>query len=294
MPASESFFEAPERKIGSRFRDCPECPEMVVVPAGSFLMGSPSGEKGRYDNEGPQHRVEISKPFAVGVYEVMRGEFGRFVRATGHSIGNSCWLWDSSAGKWVERTGRTWRDPGFAQTDRHPVVCVSWDDVRAYAGWLSRETGERYRLLSEAEREYVARAKTHTARHWGESESGQCRHANGADLTAKRHNANWPVASCDDGHYRTSPVGSFQANAFGLHDVLGNVAEWAQDCWNDSYRDAPTDGRAWKRGECGRRVVRGGSWGSRPRYLRSASRSWGDAGFRSNNLGFRVTRTLTP
>ena len=289
----EAAAEAERRRRamepGRRFRDCDACPEMVVVPAGSFMMGSPPGEEGRYDNEGPVHRVSIAEPLAVGVHEVTRGEFARFVRETSRSMGNACWVWDSNEGKAVERSGLNWRNPG-AQADRHPVVCVNWDDAQAYVRWLSRETGERYRLLSESEWEYVARAGTRTARYWGESESGQCRHGNGADASTT---FDWRV-SCSDGHARTSPVGSYTKNGFGLHDVLGNAWEWVQDCWNEDYAGAPGNGRAWERGDCSRRVARGGSWVSTPRYLRSANRSGSSTGDRGSGLGFRIARTLVP
>ena len=283
----EKLFE-----VGRRFRDCPDCPELVVVPSGSFMMGSLSHEQGRDENEGPVHRVRIGEPFAVGVYEVTVSEFGRFADGTGHSTGNSCWTYEG--GEIEDRVGRGWRDPGFRQAGSHPVVCVSWDDVRAYASWLSRRTGERYRLLSESEWEYVARAGTRTARYWGEGESGQCGHANGADASAKRQYSSWAAASCDDGHVRTAPVGSYGANAWGLHDVLGNVWEWTGDCWNGSYAGAPSDGSSWERGACSVRVLRGGSWYIMPRYLRSAFRIRGSTGFRYDDFGFRVARTLTP
>ena len=275
---------------GATFRDCPTCPQMVVVPAGSYRMGSPSSEEGRYDSEGPQHQVTISQPLAVGVYEVTRGEYGRFVEATGHVGGNSCYVWEG--GSWEERSGRNWRTPGYGQTERDPVACVNWWDARAYVEWLSRQTGKPYRLLSEAEWEYVARAGSTTARYWGEGESGQCRYANGADQTAKRHNSGWPVAACDDGHYRTAPAGSFRPNVFGLYDVLGNVWEWVQDCWNGNYAGAPSDGRAWEGGDCSRRVLRGGSWLDEPWLLRSANRSWNTAGNRDFSFGFRIARSL--
>ena len=281
--------EAPP--TGTTFRDCPECPEMVVVPAGRFEMGSPESESGRVDDEGPVHEVAISRPFAVGVHEVTRGEFARFVSATGRSMGNACWGYDR---EWKERSGRHWKSPGFRQADDHPVVCVSWEDAQAYVWWLSRETGEEYRLLSESEWEYVARAGTTTARYWGEGESGQCRYANGADRTAKRHIRGWKVADCDDGHYQTAPVGSFHANGYKLHDVLGNVWEWTEDCWNESYDGAPRDGSAWTSGECGLRVLRGGSWGILPGFLRSAFRGRDTTGVRGSGAGLRVARTLTP
>jgi len=282
----------PERlRVGQVFRDCDVCPEMVVVPSGSFMMGSPSSEQGRNDDEGPVHRVRIAKSFAVGVYEVTRGEFSRFVAATGHPGGDSCWTLESKEIK--DLLVRNWWRPGFSQTNRDPVVCVNWNDAQAYTRWLSGETGEEYRLLSESEWEYVARAGTRTARYWGASESGQCHHANGADRKLKgQYSLAKGVVSCDDGHVYTAPVGSYVGNGYGLHDVLGNVMEWTQDCW--SYVGAPSDGSAMESGDCSRRVLRGGSWYFKPRNLRSAIRFRLPAGDRSYLAGIRVARTLTP
>ena len=273
---------------GAVFRDCADCPEMVVVPAGSYMMGSPGSEAGRDDDEGPLHRVTISQPFAVGVYEVTRGEFGRFVGATGYSTGDRCWTVEN--GKVGERSGRSWRNPGYRQGEREPVACVSWEDAQAYVLWLSKETGKRYRLLSEAEWEYVARGGTSTAQYWGASETGQCRYANGADAGTGVESA----VSCRDGYARTAPVGQYEANGYGLYDVLGNVVEWTQDCWNANYEGAPSDGRAWESGECGGRALRGGSWINTPRFLRSAVRYKSTPGDRDDSYGFRVARTLTP
>ena len=280
-------------RAGDRFRDCPECPEMVVVPAGSYRMGSPSYEQGRHDDEGPVHEVTIAAPFAIGVYEVTVAEFRRFVDETGYSAGSSCWTYED--GEVQDRADRGWRNPGFGQSGRHPVTCVSWNDAQAYATWLSQETGEEYRLPSESEWEYAARAGTATARPWEEGESGQCRHANGADASAKDRYSSWSGSvACRDGHVHTAPVGSFAANGWGLHDMLGNVWEWTEDCWNDSYAGAPSDGSVWEYGNCAARVLRGGSWGSGPSDLRAASRGWGTTGNRNDYLGFRVARTLVP
>lgn len=284
-------------QVGERFRDAlssgGEGPLMVVVPAGIFTMGSPSSETGREEDEGPVHRVRIGGPFAVGVYEVTVSEYGRFVDATGHTTGGSCWTLEE--GSVEARTGRGWLDPGFPQGGSHPVACASWGDARSYAAWLSRETGGGYRLPSESEWEYVARAGTTTSRYWGGTASGQCRHANGADLAAKRVYEGWSrAASCDDGHVHTAPVGMFGPNRWGLHDVLGNVWEWTADCWNGGYTGAPADGGAWETGDCRLRVVRGGSWGSLPWDLRSANRSNNTTSERVNRLGFRVARTLAP
>ena len=271
---------------GATFRDCPTCPELVVVPAGTFLMGSPSYEAGRDENEGPVHRVTIGKPFAVGKYEVTVGEYGRFVRTTGYEGESGCRVWTGK--KWEEESGRTWRAPGYRQTEREPVVCVSWKDAHAYAEWLSRQTDKTYRLLSEAEWEYVARAGTTTARYWGEREAGQCRYANGAD---SRTNFKERI-SCDDGYARTAPVGSYAANGFGLYDVLGNVWEWGQDCWHGSYAGAPMDGRTWEGGDCGHRALRGGSWSDKPELLRSANRLGRTIENRDSDYGFRITRSV--
>ena len=219
---------------GRKLRDCETCPEMVVIPAGKYRMGSPSHEAGRNDDEGPVHDVTIWEPFAVGIHEVTREEFGHFVKETGRSTPKKCWTYKS--GKWKERSGRSWKKPGFKQDGRHPVVCVIWDDAKAYVGWLSRKTGERYRLLSESEWEYAARAGTRTARHWGAGEAGQCRYANGADQKLKKRYSKWKwaIASCDDKHVHTSPVGTYQPNGFGLHDMSGNVWEWVEDCSHNS------------------------------------------------------------
>ena len=282
-------------KAGDRFRDCAECPEMVVLPAGSYRMGSPSHEQGRDEDEGPVHEVAIAAPFAIGRHEVTVAEFGRFVDETGYSAGSSCRTYDDGE----YDAGRSWRNPGFGQSGRHPVACVNWNDAQAYVAWLSRQTGKKYRLPSESEWEYAARAGTATARYWGEGESGQCRHANGADasMKMKERYSDWGgrrLASCRDGHAHTAPVGSFAANGWGLHDMLGNVWEWTEDCWNGNYAGGPSDGSAWEYGDCAGRVLRGGSWDLDPRHLRSANRLWNFAGVRYDYLGFRVARTLAP
>ena len=264
--------------IGDVFRDCADCPEMVVVPSGSFMMGSPPSEEGRDDDEGPVHRVSILSAFAVGVYEVTRGEFGRFVSSTGRSMGDKCWTLED--GVIEERSGRSWRSPGYSQTDMHPAVCVGWEDAQAYVDWLSRETGEAYRLLSESEWEYVARAGTTTRYHWGDAIGRNLANCRGCG-------SRW------DGE-GASPVGSFGENAFGLHDVHGNVAEWVEDCRNDSYAGAPNDGSAWKSGDCSWHVLRGGTWDDDPRGLRAAIRNSLILGIRVGGFGFRVARTFTP
>lgn len=273
--------------VGRTFRDCADCPEMVVIPAGSFVMGSPASEEGRRDNEGPQRRVTLREPLAVGKYHVTVGEYRAFVQATGRADGGSCYIFD---GQWREQPGRSWRSPGFQQTERDPVVCVSWEEARAYAAWVSQRTGKGYRLLTEAEFEYAARGETTSRWWWGEDAAGQCRAANGADQTGFPGNAQ--VAQCADGYARTSPVGSFVANRYGLHDMAGNAWQWVQDCYRDSYAGAPADASvAVEGGDCSRRVLRGGSWNYWPQSLRSAVRYGVLPVNRGNDVGFRVART---
>ena len=296
---TEKSLLGPVREVGEHFRDCPECPEMVVVPAGRFQMGNLS--RSGY-SERPVHEVTISDSFAVGRYEVTRREFARFVEATGYDTGNICMIWNEE-GKIVDKRKRAdwrWHDPGFSQTYRHPVTCVSWHDAQAYVQWVSEVTGQAYRLLSEAEWEYVARAGTTTEYWWGNTASHD--YANygavwfeadtGFTFTDKFFTG---LATGADHWVTTAPVGSFAANAFGVFDTAGNVWEWVEDCWNEDYRGgAPTDGSAWTSGACSLRELRGGSWNSDPVSLRSAGRNWDDTGNRDNSYGFRVARTLTP
>ena len=295
---------APEReralKPADSFRECDGCPEMVVVPAGAFTMGSPDKEKGRNTWEGPQHVVTFARPFAVGKFEVTVDQLAAFVRETGYSAGSTCWTYED--GKFDGRAGRSWRNPGFAQEGSHPAACLSWEDAKAYAEWLERKTGGKgYRLLSEAEWEYAARARTTPGMgsrySFGDDESALCAHGDGLDQSAKRlfpKTENWTFLPCSDGHATTAPAGTYAANGFGLHDMQGNVKEWTQDCFQDGqgYRGAPTDGSAWISGSCRSRVLRGGSWLSYARLLRVAFRFTGAAGERLNDVGIRVARTL--
>ena len=174
------------------------------------------------------------------------------------------------------------------------MVCVSYEDAQHYVEWLSKETKQNYRLMSESEWEYAARAGTTTSRYWGNGEQEACRHANVADRTSKQK-YNWTTTfDCEDGYAETAPVGTFKANGFGLQDMLGNVSEWVEDCYNKTYDGAPRDGSAWVAGSCSSRVIRGGGWGSKPQVVRSAFRNGNTPGYRIVNLGFRVARTLTP
>jgi formylglycine-generating enzyme required for sulfatase activity len=208
---------AAEWPSGKVFRDGDEGPEMIVIPAGEFVMGSPKSEAGRRDDEGPQHRVWIAKPFAIGRYAVTVGEFGRFVQVSGYQTEaernpeQGIRAWDDSKGEWNWSKGKSWRNPGFAQDDRHPVVGVSWNDGLAYVKWLGEQTARAYRLPSEAEWEYAARAGTTTARFWADDPNQAFRYANVADRSLKAAHPKWPwpIHECDDGYAETAPVGSF-------------------------------------------------------------------------------------
>jgi formylglycine-generating enzyme required for sulfatase activity len=277
---------------GWGFRDCPDCPEMVVVPPGGFVMGSKTAEatkEGIPDLlvtwERPPHPVMISRSFALGKYPVTRGEFAAFARDTGYSP-NGCYL--NKNNKLSFDQAGNWHNPGFAQNDDHPVVCVSYEDAQRYVTWLNekvrrispasyREPGP-YRLPSEAEWEYAARGGTTAARWWGD------------DIGSGRANC-YGCGGQWDGK-QTSPTGSFKPNPFGLFDMLGNVFQWTEDCGQWSYIGAPSDGAAWTVGDCGNHIARGGSWFAAPRYVRSAGRQQFSADRRLSDTGFRLTKTL--
>jgi formylglycine-generating enzyme required for sulfatase activity len=253
----------PERERGLKpkdsFKECDTCPEMVVVPAGSFTMGSPANEKYRRDNESPQHNVTIARALAVSKFEVTFDEWDACVADGGCN-------------------GYRPSDEGWGRGNR-PVTNTSWDDAKEYVAWLSKHTGQSYRLLSEAEWEYASRAGSTTAYSWGDN--------------IGEGNANCDGCGSQWDNKQTAPVGSFAANAFGLFDVHGNVWEWVQDCKQGTYNGVPTDGSAWTGGDCANRVLRGGSWSDAPQDLRSADRVDSPTDSRDNVFGFRVGRTLS-
>ncbi|RMD71440.1 MAG: formylglycine-generating enzyme family protein [Gammaproteobacteria bacterium] len=246
---------APFRVFQDTLKDGTKGPEMVVIPEGTFLMGSPPEEVGRDEDEGPRHRVTFKRPFAIGRFEITFEEYDRFCKATGRTLPS---------------------DSGWGR-GRRPAFHVSFEDAKAYVRWLSKETGKRYRLPSEAEWEYAARGGTDTPFWWGtEMEEGRA--------NCRRCSPKAPL--------RTLPVGSFPPNPFGLYDTAGNLYEWVEDCYHPSYEGAPEDGRAWVEEGCDSHVTRGGAWNVGPVYLRSANRSWVIQGFRDNDTGFRVARDL--
>jgi formylglycine-generating enzyme required for sulfatase activity len=279
---------AKAHKASNIFRDCASCPDMVVIPSGSFDMGSPDSEVGRGDDEGPLHPVHVAM-FALGKTEITRGQFAEFVQKSKYSTGEKCSTLEG--GKVEERSG-DWRRLSYSQDERYPIGCVNWNDAKAYTEWLSRKTGKKYRLPTETEWEYSARGNTRTARYWGDNPDDACTYANVADKTAREqiHGASsWAIHDCTDAFSYTAPVGSFKANAFGLNDILGNVWEWTEDSYHDTYSGAPTNGSAWQ-GNGEKHVLRGGSWNSAPRDVRAAVRNSYKPTLRFSFFGFRVAR----
>jgi len=289
---------------GDTDQEGPDFPKMILIRAGSYQRGVPPEESERegtaeFDKRSrPVRTVTIPRPFWLGVTPVTRGQFAAFVNATGYDAGNKVWTYESDAkGEWSAdfREGRNWRNPGFRQDDSHPVVCINHDDAMAYVDWLNTVTKGAYRLPSEAEWEYAARAGTTTARYWGETMDQAHLYANAADQSLKRYLGEAATGRVfmdgDDGFPFTSPVAHFRPNSFGLHDMLGNVWEWCADRWHDDYNGAPDDGSAWTPPETEvRRVLRGGSWGNYPRDVRAGFRLDGD--YRYINIGCRLARTF--
>lgn len=290
---------------GDRFRDefaggDGQSPEMVVLPVGSYRMGSPEGEEGRRSYEGPRHQVTFSNGFAVSRTEITVGEFRQFVEATGYTTdaerSGSSSIYSEDSGRVERRDGIYWiHDFHGDRADANlPVIHVSWNDARAYAQWLSDQTGQSYRLPSEAEWEYAVRGGTSTAYWWGSgSPEREVENLTGEDDRSDA-GRQWNRSFDDygDDFWGPSPAGSFEANPFGLMDIGGNVSEWVQDCWHDSYARAPADGSAWVNQGCERRVVRGGSWGSPPDRTRSAYRISGSPTTHTTQVGFRVAKDL--
>jgi formylglycine-generating enzyme required for sulfatase activity len=298
-------------KPGQAFKDCKDCPEMVVIPAGSFMMGASDNETGSYPEEKPQRKVNI-KQFACGKFDITKAQWALFVAETHRPATGGC-SWsglpaDTSVKPWDPNPAANWNHIGFMQDSTHPVVCITWYDAKEYVQWLSKKTGFIYRLLSEAEWEYAARAGTTTAYYWGDSASHE--YANyGADTTF-----GIGCAKGKDQWINTSPVGSFASNAFGLYDMFGNVNQYLEDCFEESYNNLPLDGSAYKAdvqlnvtgdfssmngtNSCSYRTVRGGNYGDPPSFLRSAYRNWvPGAGstlktYSSSACGFRVARSL--
>ena len=276
---------------GTLIQDCPECPDLVAVAAGEFTMGSGPKEKMRELDEEPAHRVRVAAPFAVGKFEVTRGQYAAFVKDTGREHKPGCH--STRGGVFHKNPKATWQNPGFEQKDNEPVVCVSWEDTQAYVAWLSKKAVKQYRLLNEAEWEYVARAGSTGSRYWAETDNAAvCRYASVADTSLKSVTPGAQMFPCSDGFALTSPVGRFPANSFGVHDMLGNAWEWVEDCWNEGYAGAPDVAKPRLSGSCTERVFRGGAWNSNPATVRAAYRDRDSREERHDNVGFRVARSL--
>ena len=296
----------PQSDSASRvFQECPDCPRMVALAGASSVIGSPADEPERHEKEVVQHTEAIGA-FAVSEAEITRGQFAAFVADTQRQIPVGCYTHGDGMDSTSDLDARaSWREPRFEQSDDHPVVCVVWQDARDYAAWLSRKTGQSYRLLSDAEWEYAARAGTTSAYFWGDSADRGCAYMNGGDPSLVRalplwaqtvsrdRAAGWSgarILECDDGSAFTSAVRRYEPNAFGLYDVAGNVWEWVDACRDDASA-AAVDGSTNDR--CELRGVRGGSWDDWPLELRSADRHKTKADTRRNDLGFRVARAMT-
>ncbi|MBT5241711.1 MAG: SUMF1/EgtB/PvdO family nonheme iron enzyme [Rhodospirillaceae bacterium] len=282
---------------GDVVKDCDDCPELVVIPSGTFLMGTPISDRevDLVRGEGPQVKVTIDYMFAAGRFEVTHGQFEAFVEATGYVVKDECRVWNDDIGFNDDPTA-SWQDRRQPKRvkDEHPVGCVSWNDAKAYVGWLAEITGKRYRLLSEAEWEYAARAGTTTPRFWGSSSGQACAWANTFDLDgAEEYPFPWFPATCRDGYADLAPVGQFKPNAFGLYDMIGNVWEWTEDCWAATHVGRPRDGSAWKWDVgCDMHTTRGGGWLSAPERNRIAWPGRDPIEKHNTQFGFRVARDL--
>jgi formylglycine-generating enzyme required for sulfatase activity len=274
------------------FRDCDDCPEMIALPAGEFLMGSPDSESERRNVEGRPRRVVIAKRFAIGKFEITMEQFSAFVADAGMALGEECREIISVSGasaRWGAPEA-SFRKPGFEVTGKHPVVCMSWHDAQAYVAWLGRRTGKAYRLPTEAEWEYAARAGTRTGYSFGNDAAELCAYAKFADLASPfgwHGGCRSPIAT-----YGTVPVGSLHPNPWGLFDMHGNAWEWVEDCWTPNAMEIPTDGAAFSRPGCEIGVIRGGSWAAGFGRSRSASRWPMPAAEHYQHVGFRVALPL--
>ncbi len=273
---------------GSVIKDCDACPALTVLPAGRFKQGSGDANASAFVK--PMHWVAIEHPFAMSTNDVTVAQFRAFATATGRSM-QGCDVYD---GQWKHQQANSWQSPGFEQTAAHPVTCASWEDAKAYAQWLSAQTGHHYRLPSASEWEYAARAGGEAAQPWSATGADACANANVADSSAAHRFPGWVAFACNDGYVYTSPVGTFKANAFGLNDMLGNVFQWTEDCWNPNYLRAPIDGSARSDGDCAEHELRGGSWFSFPEFVRADYRNHFAADYRASSIGIRLVRDITP
>jgi len=298
--AAEDAPVVPDAAIKT-VRDCPTCPEMVVVPAGQFRMGTPAGSEEADADTGEtlQLNVTIAQPFALAKTEVTYRQFGDFISESKYKPDGGCRVWND---RWVVDANAGWKSPRQPINPKadHAAVCISWNDARAYVAWLSKKTGKPYRLPSESEWEYAVRAGTTAPRFYGMNSfegvsiSLACEYANVYDVTSQaKYPFPIPYARCKDNYDDVALVATFKPNAFGLYDMIGNVWEWVGDCYTGSYWGRPPDGATWTwQGGCEQRGLRGGAWTSRPADARSAKRNAAPADYRATDVGFRVARDL--
>ncbi len=281
-------------KPGTVFKDCRDCPEMVVVPPGEFTMGRDGGEPERY--EGPERRIKIGYAFAAGRFELTNGQYRRFVEATGHeTAGTGCNGFVGDNFTVIPNT--SWADPGYGRPirDDEPVACIRWSDAKSYVSWLAGRTGKKYRLLTEAEWEYAARAGTQGLYAWPEQDlASACKYANVHDRSGAKTSVKLPYepVPCDDGYIEVAPVGKFKPNAFGLYDMIGNVWEWVEDCYEMPAGASPVDGSAQLTRGCDRRGSHGGAWRSNPARQRPSFRGRDPEALTSQIFGTRIARDL--
>lgn len=312
LPALDAFDEQlvnarlyasyrPGQVFTDHYVDLPgKTPAMVVIPTGSFQMGSPPSESGRSDAETPQHAVTLATGFAMARSAITVAQFREFVRASGYRADSSkiggASVYDERTGTMRDDPDASWEDDyaGRQAADDLPVVNISWNDANAYAKWLGQRTGKVYRLPSEAEFEYALRGGTTTRYWWGDgTPQKMVENLTGSgDHSPSGRRWSHAFRGYRDGYWGPAPVMKFAPNPFGLYDINGNVSEWVADCWHDNYNRAPTNGGAWINPGCTARVVRGGSWGSSPDQERSAYRQGVEASVRSGRVGFRVVREL--
>lgn len=297
-PVASASSKSVATTPGTVFRDCVDCPELIVLPAGSFVLGT--APEHQIPTEVPAElsplEIRIPRPFAMGRFEITRGEYAVFARETGRDkILVHCRTWVEER-KGFRDLDILWDAPNIPaqKTARHPATCIDWHDASAYAEWLSAKTGHRYRLPSEAEWEYAAKAGSRTLRPWGNDANEGCAQVNANDRrTAASYPLGWSGVDCDDGFADVAPVGSLQANAFGLYDMLGNVWEWAEDCSTLDYIGRARDAQPWVwDGGCRRRIQRGGGWSTGPERSRPGFHGDGQMDDRADFAGFRVVRDL--
>lgn len=282
----------PALEAGSRFRDCSDCPEMVVIPAGEFMMGFDGGEPERY--EGPVQKIRVERRFAAGLTEVTVAQYRDFVNATGYEAGVGCYWWDGKNADMMEEGN--WENPGYGRElrDQEPAVCLDFTDSIAYVEWLAEKTGQPYRLLSESEWEYAADAGSTATYPWGEDPDAACEFANVFDLDAAAAIEGSPITpvNCSDGHAYVADVGQYPPNAFGLQDMVGNIWEWTEDCYVMPRPAEPADGSPLITEECDRRSVKGGSWTTGISRQRPTFRGRDPEDRLSSSFGLRVARDL--